>query len=301
MHFKLCYFRDELKVHDRKSTTEGKMKTWTQLSLYDKTAGQLYDMMSIDEMRQHEWDVSWSGGKDSTATLILMHENDVPVKRITYVRMMYDDSLPATLPVMNEFVEKAIRKIDGWGTKVEVLTPKRSAADLRDRTYQRSMYEIRNGKKYGISAFSRGRCNMTSTKTETIKKSRRLDAYEMIGYAADEFDRLHRLGGRRQSILATMGVYEDETFGICRKYDLLSPLYELGMERDGCWFCPNCAKKQRQYIHENYPELIELIYDMIRETDMPIERMPNCWIEDFVKHGHELKENQKGLIRESTS
>lgn len=27
--------------------------------------------MSIEEMRLHEWVVSWSGGKDSTATIIL--------------------------------------------------------------------------------------------------------------------------------------------------------------------------------------------------------------------------------------
>ena len=56
------------------------------------------DLMTIDEMRLHKWTVSWSGGKDSTATVILMHENNIPIEKIIYVRMMYDDKLPATLP-----------------------------------------------------------------------------------------------------------------------------------------------------------------------------------------------------------
>lgn len=50
-------------------------------------------MMSIDEMREHERYVSWSGGKDSTATVIKMHEYKIPIKEIVYVRMMYDDTL----------------------------------------------------------------------------------------------------------------------------------------------------------------------------------------------------------------
>ena len=51
-------------------------------------------IMSIDEMREHEWAVSWSGGKDSTATIILCHKYGIPIKRIVYVRMMYDEKTP---------------------------------------------------------------------------------------------------------------------------------------------------------------------------------------------------------------
>lgn len=61
--------------------------------------------MTIEEMRQHEWVVSWSGGKDSTATIILMHEYNIPIKEIIYVRMMFNNELPATLPIMTNFVD----------------------------------------------------------------------------------------------------------------------------------------------------------------------------------------------------
>ena len=41
--------------------------------------------MNIEEMKQHEWSISWSGGKDSTATVILCHEYGIPIKeRITF-------------------------------------------------------------------------------------------------------------------------------------------------------------------------------------------------------------------------
>ena len=29
--------------------------------------------MNIEEMKQHEWSISWSGGKDSTATVIFYY------------------------------------------------------------------------------------------------------------------------------------------------------------------------------------------------------------------------------------
>ena len=36
--------------------------------------------MNIEEMKQHEWCISWSGGKDSTATVILSHEYGITIK-----------------------------------------------------------------------------------------------------------------------------------------------------------------------------------------------------------------------------
>lgn len=266
-----------------------------QISLYDATPDQFYDLMSLEEMREHEWDVSWSGGKDSTATLILMHENNIRVRQVTYVRMMYDDVLPATLPVMTDFVDRAIETLRSWGYEVVVVKSKKSAVEVRDSVYFKSIYPTRNGKKYGITGFSRGQCNMTKSKTEAVRAAIGDGRWQMIGYAADETKRLHRLGGQRQSILATLGIYEADTFDLCRRYNLLSPLYSLGMERDGCFFCPSCAKREREYLHENHPELIALIYDLIEQTDAPIEYMPNCWIHDYIEHGHELRESQKGL------
>ena len=125
--------------------------------------------MNIEEMRKHEWNISWSGGKDSTATVILCHEYGIPIKEILYVRMMYDEELPATLPIMTDFVDNAIKVFESWGYKVKVVKGLKTAKQLAEGRYKRSKYEDRNEKLYGITAFLRGFCKFTDAKQKTIK------------------------------------------------------------------------------------------------------------------------------------
>ena len=240
--------------------------------------------MNIEEMRQHEWTISWSGGKDSTATVILCHEYGIPVKDIIYVRMMFDDELPATLPVMTDFVDNAVKVFENWGYNVRVVKSIKSAKDIIESTYKRSKYADRIGKPYGVTSFCRGGCKFTDVKMNTIKSIVNAD-YEMLGYAADELERLHRLTETKCSIMAELGIEEKETFDICRKYGLLSPLYDLGIKRDGCWFCPNAGKIERQYIKEHYPQLVKKIYDMIEMCDYDIDFLckRNNWVAQYLK------------------
>lgn len=227
-------------------------------------------LMSLKEMMEHEWSVSWSGGKDSTATLILMHELGIPVRNIIYVRMMFDEETPATIPVMTDFVDRAKKVFEGWGYPVTVVKSNKTAMDLAKCVYRRSKFEDRNGHCYGITNFVRGMCKFTDVKQKTIKSLQDSLDYEMIGYACDETERLHRLGDRKQSVMVAMGVKENDTYDICRRYDLLSPLYDLGLNRDGCWFCPNAKPDERNLIRERYPELVTKIRGLIKLCDYDI-------------------------------
>lgn len=125
--------------------------------------------MNVEEMKNHEWSISWSGGKDSTTTVILCHEYGIPIKEILYVKMMYDEELPATLPIMTDFVDNAIKVFENWGYKVRVVKSLKTAKQLIERRYKKSKYEDRNGKQYGITTFLRGFCNFTNVKQKTIK------------------------------------------------------------------------------------------------------------------------------------
>ena len=245
--------------------------------------------MNIEEMKQHEWSISWSGGKDSTATVILCHEYGIPIKEIIYVRMMYDEELPATLPVMTDFVDNAVKVFESWGYKVRVVKSIKTAEQIANTVYKRSKYPERNGKRYGISSFCRGFCKFTGIKQNTIK-SVNSGEYEMIGYACDEIARLYRLVDNQSSIMAELGVTEQDTFEICRKYNLLSPLYDLDIKRDGCWFCPNAGKLERQYVKEHYPQLVKKIYGMIEMCDYSIDGIENRnnWVAQYLK---DRKEN----------
>lgn len=149
----------------------------------------------------------------------------------------------------------------------------------------------------------RGRCKMTGAKIDTIEKIIKekfsSETYEMIGYAADETKRLHRLTDHKCSIMVELGIKEAETFDICKKYNLLSPLYDLGITRDGCFFCPNAKKLERDYIHENYPELIDLIYELIEQMDYRCSKLPSTWLDDYVKHGHSFRPEQLGSCKDN--
>lgn len=249
--------------------------------------------MEIDEMRKHEWSISWSGGKDSTATVILAHELMIPITEIVYVRMMFDDELPATLPIMTEFVDETAEVFRSWGYKVTIIPSKKTAMDLASAVYKRSKYPQNIGKKYGITHLMRGHCRFSTVMAETIKS---IEAErELIGICSNEPERYVRLKENQESLLYLLGKTEQDALQICVDYGLLSPLYQLGFARDGCWFCPNVRKRERIYYREHYPELVKKIYGLIEMCDYDISRMANRnrWLEDYLK-----EQKQGGLFEE---
>lgn len=76
--------------------------------------------------------VSWSGGKDSTATIILCHENNIPIERILFSEVMFDKTqgVSGELPEHIDFVKNvAIPKFAEWGYETEILHDDRSYLD----------------------------------------------------------------------------------------------------------------------------------------------------------------------------
>ena len=62
--------------------------------------------------------ISWSGGKDSTATIILAHELGIKVDEIIFSEVMYDRirGISGELPEFINWVKNvAIPKIETWG------------------------------------------------------------------------------------------------------------------------------------------------------------------------------------------
>lgn len=242
--------------------------------------------MTLEEMRQHEWVVSWSGGKDSTATIILMREHNIPIKKIIYVRMMYDDEMPATLPIMTKFVDKTAEQLRAWGYDVEIVKSDKTAKQIANTIMYKSKNADRNGKPYGIVQFTRGHCKFMGEKEKAFNKKMGGYAsdYQMIGYAADETQRTHRLGELKQSIMVELGITEQGAKELCERYGMLSPLYGMkGISRDGCWFCPNANKAERAMLKAEYPELWQEIRNMIAMCDYKIASLysRNNWIKEW--------------------
>lgn len=69
---------------------------------------------------------SWSGGKDSMATIILAHENKEPLDLIIFSEVMFNEELSGELPEHIDFVKnKCIPLFNKWGTRSKFCTVKK--------------------------------------------------------------------------------------------------------------------------------------------------------------------------------
>lgn len=238
--------------------------------------------MTTEEMREHEWDVPWSGGKDSTATILLMLENGIPIRQVKHVRMMWNDETPATLPAMVNFVDEAAEKLRQMGLKVVIRPSVKTAVTLATARFSQTKDEYKIGKQYGWMAFIRGQCKFQGVKERTSKTD--AGKYQMLGYAADETSRLHRLGGKTQSILQTLAIAEADCYSICDNAGMLSPHYKAA-ERDGCWFCPNCRKEERVRLRRESPGLYREIEWLTSITQCKVDGLVdrNNWLKDYAR------------------
>ena len=183
--------------------------------------------------------ISWSGGKDSTATVILAHQMGLPVDEVIYCEVMYDKirGISGELPEHAEFIKKvAMPRFEQWGYKVTTV---RADKDFLDIFFARKKKGSHPGSMYGY--LISGRCMGVNS-----LKRRPMDAYkktlgeyvEYVGIAVDEQVRLRRLKSHQRSLLAECGLTEKDAYRLCAQEGLLSPIYNFD-PRGGCWFCPN--------------------------------------------------------------
>lgn len=212
---------------------------------------------------------SWSGGKDSTASIILAHENNEPLDLIIFSEVMFDKNTSGELPEHIDFVKnKCIPLFESWGYEVKILHSDKTYCDEFFRIVKRSKKTYLNGNRVGFPLA--GKCFVNSQcKISPIKKFFNSVDYEYIQYigiAIDEPERLERLTDNKISLLVEYGYTEHMAFNLCMKYDLLSPIYDFA-SRGGCWFCPNARIGQLKYLRENHRDLWNKLLEL--------EEMPN--------------------------
>ena len=201
---------------------------------------------------------SWSGGKDSTASIILAHENNEPLDLIIFSEVMFDKNISGELPEHIDFIKnKCIPLFESWGYETKILHADLTYMDIFLR-------EPTRGKRFGSSLKTgfpmSGRCQINkSVKVLPIKKFLKNFEEEFtqyIGIAIDEPERLSRIrisDVPKISLLEKYGYTEQMAFDLCKEYDLLSPIYEFA-PRGGCWFCPNARDSELRHLRNNHRE-----------------------------------------------
>lgn len=212
---------------------------------------------------------SWSGGKDSTASIILAHEHNEPLDLIIFSEVMFDENISGELPEHIDFIKnKAIPVFKSWGYKVEIL---HSDKTYMDCFHHRTVRGKNVGMKKGF--VMSGHCDVQrDCKLRAIRnfwKSVEGKITQYIGIATDEPVRMERVVKTRNqvSLLEKYGYTEQMAFDLCGKYNLLSPIYDFA-PRGGCWFCPNARHAQLKYLRTNHRDLWDRLIELENEPNL---------------------------------
>ncbi len=199
---------------------------------------------------------SCSFGKDSVATVLLALEHNEPLDEVVFAEVMYDHArnMSGEIPEHIDWIRKtAIPKFAEMGVKTTVLRSERDYIYYFKNAICRGKYE---GKFHGFPIG--GKCVLSrDCKINPIKKYLQQFGKEVtqyIGIAIDEPKRLARLTGNKISLLSKYGYTEAMAKELCKKYNLLSPIYDTDT-RGGCWFCPNTRICNLSRLRKNHPDL----------------------------------------------
>ena len=205
-----------------------------------------------------------SFGKDSMATLILAAEQGIPIDRVMYCDIRFNDEISAEHPVMAEWIPVAERKLkELFGITVDHAY---SGTSFEEQFYKVKQKGNHVGDRYGFPFVVSAWCN-GKLKLGAISKYLALfgndETTQFVGIAYDEPIRWERMRKKEtarrkyRSLLVEQKLTEQDAFEICKKYDLLSPMYTSGdgIFRGGCWFCPKQCLADLYSLWKNYPEL----------------------------------------------
>lgn len=203
--------------------------------------------------------VSFSGGKDSTAMLLRMLEEDMQVDEIIYCDTGKD------FPEMYEHIKKVEKHIkERYGREITKLKADKSF------DYYMFEHEKTRGKNKGKKGY--GWATMRARWCTTLLKNNVIDNYlkdykeegyiEYIGIAYDE---PKRVKGKRYP-LVEWKMTEADCLQYC--YDRgfnWGGLYEH-FDRLSCWCCPLKSLKELKILYRHYPKLWEELKDMDRRS-----------------------------------
>ena len=192
--------------------------------------------------------VSFSGGKDSTAMLLMMLEKGIQVDEI------YFADTGVEFPEMYQYIDKIEKYI---GQKIIRLQPKKSWDDWFYKPFSR-------GKNKGLNhgfpfVIGNGCWAKRDLKLAQLQKIEEKGDHVYIGIAADEKERLER-GNYKSNPkkykfpLVEWGITEADCINYLKVKGLENPLYKR-FSRLGCWMCPKQNLKSLKSLYLYYPNL----------------------------------------------
>lgn len=220
-----------------------------------------------------------SFGKDSIAQTILIKEQGYPLDETVFVDIKFDADTSGEYPAMAAWIPIAENiLLSEFGITVKHLTAKYT---FYDYFYKKKSKGNHVGDNYGFPYVRGAWCN-SRLKLDVISQyvsSLNDRVTEYVGIAFDEPSRYERLIKKNtdkityRSPLFENKITEKQAFEICRPYDLISPKYDGGGFRGGCWFCGKQPLAELYELYSNYPDYFNKLLEM--EKDSPCTFKPD--------------------------
>ena len=245
--------------------------------------------------------LSMSYGKDSIACIEAIMQLGYPLDEIAHAEIWATDDLPAELPEMVEWKQRADELIyDRYGYRVKHYTLMRNGEKV---TYEKIFHELRVDKEtgevryFGFPTMKIRWC--AYMKRQALAQVTRLPKgkarwytnriVQYLGIAADEPERIER-HTKENVVLPLVDIGWNEAY--CRKWcednNLLSPIYQ-NHARGGCWFCQFQPTESLRDVRDNYPDLWKRMLEW--DTESPVA---------FNPHGHTLHDYEKRFEMEDS-
>ncbi len=243
---------------------------------------------SNSEKRKHVF--AWSGGKDSTASIIAFHEHEQELLApgdeviVMFSEVMFDKkrNISGHNPDIIEFIYETKKVFESWGYTVLILRSDKDYLDIFYHKLKRSKDPSRIGMTYGFPLSGlcsvKRDCKFKPVEQWKKKNFKENDIY-YVGIAIDEPKRLESMhkGKNNVSVLEMYNMTEDDAMELCKKHNMLSPQYSMfsdtgkKVKRDGCWFCPNAKLCEHAAIKEKYPNAWKQYVELENEPNLSLQ------------------------------
>lgn len=223
------------------------------------------DRKSLDT----QYIASISYGKDSLMMLEVIKKNKLPLHRIVHAEIYATNNIPADLPEMMTFKDRADQLIlDRYCIKVERIKSKVNYDQYFYKKYTRGKNK---GRIYGWP-FQKGAWCNSRLKMSVLNQFHKKNIIQYIGIAVEEVNRYGILSERKISPLVEYNISERQAYDWCKNNNLLSPIYQNSF-RGGCWFCHNQRIKELKNLRRNYPQYWDMMLQW--DNDSPVTFKPN--------------------------
>ena len=196
--------------------------------------------------------VQFSGGKDSTAMLLMMLEKNMPIDDIIFC------DTGKEFPQIYEHIEKVNKYIGG---EITVLKSEKSYDYyMFDHVKQKGKNKGKRG--YGWADMRCRWCTSYLKQTPQKKYMKGKDYLSYIGIAYDEPKRHQNIPNNVIHPLYDWKITEKMALEYCysKGFDW-GGLYEH-FDRLSCWCCPLKNNKELEIIYKDFPELWQELKDM---------------------------------------